>query len=143
MCGAINSQGLSYVVRGCRPPQGFFLCDNSFQPRNVLQQALAGQDEKVITELRILKVDFEQLFISYGHHLPVLDAFDGRGSPLIGSKETKFAHETSRRKFDADFRDQKLSCDRQEHFVSCIILLEQCVAPAIFSFGHERLEPFP
>ena len=59
MCGAISSQGLSYVARGCSPPQGFFLCNDSFQPRNVLQQALAGQDEKVITELRILKVDFE------------------------------------------------------------------------------------
>ena len=68
MCGAISSQGLSYVVRGRRLPQGFFLCNNSFQPRNVLQQALAGQDEKVITELRILKVDLEQLFIGYGQH---------------------------------------------------------------------------
>ena len=65
MCGAISSQGLSYVVRGCSPPQGFFLGNDSFQPRNVLQQALAGQDEKVITELRILKVDFEALFIGY------------------------------------------------------------------------------
>ena len=80
-----------------------FSCVRSFQPRNVLQQALAGQDEKVIAELRILKVDLEELFIGYGHHLPVLDAFDGRGSPLIGSKETEFAHETSRRKLHADF----------------------------------------
>ena len=112
MCGAISSQGLSYVVRGRRPPQGFFLCNDSFQPRNVLQQALAGQDEKVITELRILKVDFEELFIGYGQHYPVFYALDGRGSLFIGSKEAKFAHETSRRKFDADFRDQKLSCDR-------------------------------
>ena len=68
MCGAISGQGLSYVVRGRRPPQGFFLCNNSFQPRNVLEQALAGQDEKVITELRILKVDLEKLFIGYGQH---------------------------------------------------------------------------
>ena len=34
--GAISSHGLSYVVRGCSPPQGFFLCNDSFQPRNVL-----------------------------------------------------------------------------------------------------------
>jgi hypothetical protein len=49
-------------------------------------------------------------------HLPVLYAFDGRGSPFTGRKEAKFTHETSRRKFDADFLDQKLSCDGQEHF---------------------------
>ena len=36
ICGAISSHGLSYVVRGCSPPQGFFLCNDSFQPRNVL-----------------------------------------------------------------------------------------------------------
>src|SRR5882757_2741517 len=107
-----------------RIPRGFLLCDSSFQPRDVLQQALAGQDEEVIAELRILEVDFKQPFISYGQHLPVLYTFDRRGSPLIGRKEAKFTHKTSRRKFNADFRDQKLSCDRQEHFGSCIILLE-------------------
>ena len=32
-----QSQGLIYVICVCNLPGGFLLCDNSFQPRNVLQ----------------------------------------------------------------------------------------------------------
>ena len=52
---------MSSVARVCCA--AFFLCDNSFQSRDVFQQALAGQDQEVIAELRILKVDLEQLFV--------------------------------------------------------------------------------
>src|SRR4029077_13755252 len=110
-------------ICGRSVPCGFFFCDNPFQTRYVLEQPLSGQHNKVIAELRVLEINFEQLFISYGHHLPIFNAFDGRGSPLIWSKETKLAHETSRRNLDADFPHQKLSRDRQEHFGSYIILL--------------------
>jgi len=79
---------------------------------------------KELAELRILEVDFKQSIISYGQHLPVVYAFDRRGSPPIERKEAKFAHKPSRRKLDADFRDQKPSCYRQEHFGGCIMLLE-------------------
>src|SRR6266853_6502312 len=34
----------------------FVLCDDCFEPRDVFEQALAGQHEEVVTELRILKV---------------------------------------------------------------------------------------
>ena len=52
-----------------------------------LSQPLADQHNKVIADLWILEINFEQLFISYGHHLPIFNAFDGRGSPSIWSKE--------------------------------------------------------
>src|ERR1019366_2558815 len=36
----------------------------------------------------------------------------------------------------------KFSGDGQEHFVGCVVLLEQNIALAIFALGHKRLEPF-
>ncbi len=84
-------------VKRCHPwPESaarLFLCDKSFQSRDVFQQALAGQHQEVIAELRVLKVDLEQLFVGDGQHVTVLDAFDGRGSPVIGRQKTEFAHQ--------------------------------------------------
>jgi hypothetical protein len=37
--------------------------------------------------------------------LSVFDALDRPGSSVIGRKESKFSHDTSRRKLDADFLD--------------------------------------
>jgi len=61
----------SYAMRGCRLSRRFLLFESYFQPRDVLLEALvviqeapAGQDEEIIAELRILKVDFKQPFIS-------------------------------------------------------------------------------
>jgi hypothetical protein len=45
---------------GCSLLRDFVLCDDCFEPRDVLQQAPAGQDQEVIAKLRILKVDVEQ-----------------------------------------------------------------------------------
>src|SRR4249919_1670097 len=92
-------QSASYLSRG------FFLCDDPFQPRYVLEQALAGQHEEVVAELRVLKINLEQLFIRDCHDLRVFNAFDSRSPPLIWRKEAKFAHETSRRNFHVDFLD--------------------------------------
>ena len=132
---------LNGAARGCGLLRDFVLCDDAFEPRDILQQALAGQDQKVIAEFRILKVDLEQLFVGYDQYLTVLCAFDRPGPPFIGRKEAKFAHEMSRRMFDADFGDQEFSGDRQEHFVSFIVLSEQYIALAIFARCHKRLEP--
>ena len=40
------------------------LRDDGFGPREIFQQALAGQDKEVIAELRVLEVDLEQLFVA-------------------------------------------------------------------------------
>ena len=56
----------SYAIRGWGLSRRFLLCESCFQPRDVFQEALAGQDEEVIAELRILKVDFENPFIGNG-----------------------------------------------------------------------------
>src|SRR5258707_1625357 len=42
----------------------FVLGDNRFEPCDILQQALAGQDQEVIAELPILEADVQKLFIS-------------------------------------------------------------------------------
>src|SRR6516165_9402470 len=99
----------AYVTLDSGLTRGLFLRDNSFQPRDVLKQALAGQNQEVIAELRILKVDFEQPVICDGQHLSILDTFDRSRSPVVGRKEAKLTHDTSRRKFDADLGDQKSS----------------------------------
>ena len=62
----------------------FVLRNDSVKPRDILQQALAGQDEKVIAELRVLKVDLEQLLISDGQDMAILGAFDRRRPPVVG-----------------------------------------------------------
>jgi hypothetical protein len=54
---------LSYVTRRSLRCS-LLLRDDPFQPCDIFQQAVTGQDENVIAELRILKVDFKQLFIS-------------------------------------------------------------------------------
>jgi hypothetical protein len=127
--GAVKAKVSSYAIRGSRLSRRSLLRESSFQPRDVFlealvvfQQALAGQDEKIITELRILKVDFKQPFITYGQDLSVFYALDRHGSLLIRRKEAKFAHDTSWRKLDADFLDQKLSRDSKRHFGSRITL---------------------
>jgi hypothetical protein len=120
----VKSQTLRYVIRGRSLRSGLLFCNDSFQPRDVFQEALTGQYEEVIAELRILKVDFKQPFVSYGQDLSVFYALDRPGSLFVGRKEAKFSHETSWRKLDTDFLDQKLSCDSEEHFGSRITLPE-------------------
>src|SRR5450432_2242725 len=90
--GAARSRGLLL--------QGLVLRDNPFEPRNILQQSLAGQDQEKIAELRVLKVDLEQLVVSDGQHMTILDAFDRCRAPVIGREEAKLAHQISRRKLD-------------------------------------------
>lgn len=119
------------------------LCDHALregrlQPRVVLQEALAGQDQKVIAELRILEIDLEQLFVGDGQGVAVLEAFDGRRPPVFGRQETELAHEAAGRKFDADLDDPEFAGHGQEHFVGQIALLEQNVAASIFPLAHEK-----
>src|SRR5262249_52349704 len=114
----------SYDIRGWGMLRRVFLCESCFQPRDVFGEALAGEAEEVIAELRILKVDCKQPFISYGQDLTVFYALDRHGSLLIRRKEAKFAHDGSWRKLDADFLDQKLSRDSERHFGSRITLPE-------------------
>ena len=117
----------SYAIRGWGLSRRFLLRESCFQPRDDFQEALvvfhhalAGQDEEIIAELRILKVDFKQPFISYGQDLTIFYALDRHGSLVIRRKEAKFAHELSWRKLDADFLDQKLPRDNESHFGSGI-----------------------
>jgi hypothetical protein len=130
------------AARGCRLLRGLVLCDNCFEPRIILQQALAGQDQKVVAELWVLKVDLEQLLIGYGQHLRVLGAFDRRRPLVIGREEAEFAHQLSRRQFDAEIGNQEFPGHGQEHLVGCVAFFHQNIALAILSLGHERFEPF-
>ena len=60
---AINRPGpLSVGERRLR--RDLVLRDDGFGPREIFQQALAGQDKEVIAELRVLEVDLEQLFVA-------------------------------------------------------------------------------
>jgi len=55
----------SILSQSCRNGgllRGLSLRDGGIQSRDVFQQALAGEHQKVISELRILKVDLEQFF---------------------------------------------------------------------------------
>src|SRR5262249_59443634 len=75
--------------------QGFKLCHARCRLSRRFLELLAGQDEEIIAELRILKVDFKQPFISYGQDLSVFYALDRHGSSVVRRKEAKFAHDAS------------------------------------------------
>src|SRR5580704_9386202 len=106
---------LTNCLLRCSLQLSLVLLDDCFKPRNVLDQAIAGETEKVIAELRILEIDFEQPVVGDGQHLPALDTFDGLRPFVVGRDETKLPHETPRRQLDADFGDEKFSGDRQVH----------------------------
>jgi hypothetical protein len=57
-CAAIEGQSLSDLTRG-RSLRSGRLCNDTLQPRDVFQEAPTGQDQEVIAELRVLKVDFK------------------------------------------------------------------------------------
>ena len=117
------------------------LLDNSFKTRNVLNEAIAGETEKVIAELRILEVDFEQPILGDGQHLAVLDAFDRLRPSVVGREKAQFAHNAPGRKFDADFFDQKFSGNRKVHLVRRLSFAKQHIAAAIVTPVHKRLQP--
>ncbi len=65
-----------------------FLHD-ALEPRNVLQQALAGETEQVVAEFRILEVQLEQRFIGDGQDVAVLDALDRLRTPVFRRNEIR------------------------------------------------------
>src|ERR1700757_4505426 len=77
-------RGSFRVGRRSGLPGNLVLRDNSFEPRDVFQETLAGEDQEVIAELRILKVDLEQLFIGDRQNLSILEAFDRPRAPVVG-----------------------------------------------------------
>src|SRR5260370_42130482 len=96
-------------ARSCSLLRQLVLGDNPFEPRDIFKQALAGQYQEVIAELRGLKVDFEQFFIIYLQGMPVLDAVYLIGSPGIGREKTIFSLSTYRRMLVADFLHMRSS----------------------------------
>src|SRR5450631_772005 len=55
----------------------FALRDDTLQPADIFQKPLAGQNQKVIAELRVLEVDLQQLFVGDGQHVRVCGALHG------------------------------------------------------------------
>src|SRR6201996_2867728 len=128
----INRSGpLSVGERRLR--RDLVLRDDGFGPREIFQQALAGQDKEVIAELRVLEVDLEQLFVADSQDAAVLDTFDRRGPAVVEREEAKLAHQTSRRKFDVDFDDSEFAGNGQQHFFGHVTLPHQYIALAILA----------
>src|SRR5208283_2068801 len=117
------------------------LRDASLKTCNVLQQALGGKTEKVVAELRILEIDFEQSVIGDSQHGAILDTFDRLRPSVVRREKTQFAHNAPGRKFDADFFNQKFSGDRKVHLIGRLPFAKQHVAAAIVTPVHKRLEP--
>src|SRR5215203_4492563 len=79
------------------------LGNGGVQTRDVLHQALGGQPQEVVAELRILEVELEQPVVCDGEHLAILEAFDGSGPAVFRIDEAKLAHDASGRKLDPNF----------------------------------------
>ena len=119
----------------------FALFNDSFEACIVLEKAIAGEAEKIIAEVRVPKVDLEQSVITDGQHSSILYAFDGCSPFVIGRKKAKFSHETSRRKFNANFSHQIFSCGCQKHLFGCLSFPKQDIPFAVVASVHKRLEP--
>ena len=80
--GINRPRPLSVAERRLR--RDLVLRDDCLGPREIFQQALAGQDKEVIAELRVLEVDLKQLFIADSQDAAILDTFDRRGPAVVG-----------------------------------------------------------
>src|SRR5579885_3534474 len=67
-----------------RALQRGFLRELFFEPRDVLQQALARELQEIEPELRVLEVELAQFFVAQRQHLAVGDAFERGGAPVLG-----------------------------------------------------------
>src|SRR3984885_12137992 len=73
------------------------LRDDALESCDVFQQALAGQHQEVVTELRILEIDFQELLVGDREHVAVFETGHGRRALVVGREEAEFAHQPSRR----------------------------------------------
>src|SRR6267154_5670292 len=64
--------------------------------------SLAGENEEVIAELGILKVNLQQFVVLDRQHLTGVDALYRRRSSIVRCQEAKLSHQTSRQNFDAE-----------------------------------------
>ncbi len=48
----------------------------------ILEQAIAGEAKKIVSEFRILQINFMQLVVGNRQHFAILDAFD-RLRPVV------------------------------------------------------------
>src|SRR6266403_4908197 len=88
LCGGSKRAAISMrAARSRSLLREFVLGDNCLEPRDIFQQPLAGQDQEVIAELRILEVDLQQLLIADGQHMPVLGGLDRLITKKIGGKK--------------------------------------------------------
>ena len=56
--------------------RGFFVfLDDAFQTGDVLHEPVAAQAQEVVSELRILEIDLEQLVVRDGQHVTAFNAF--------------------------------------------------------------------
>src|SRR5690242_12001890 len=79
----------------------FVLLHHPFETSDVLQQALAGQTEQVVSEFRILEVKLEQRFIRNGEDVAVFEALNRLRPPVLRRSKTELAHNTPGRQLNA------------------------------------------
>ena len=107
----------------------------------VLEKTIGGEAKKIVSEFRILQIDFVKLFVGDRQSLPILAALDRLCSLVFWRYESQFAQDSSGRDFDADFGYQEFARHRQEHFGRVIALAKQNVTLLVLPGRHERPKP--
>src|SRR5690242_16179417 len=53
-----------------------------FEARNIVEETLSGQPEKIETKLRVLEIKLFDLLVASGQNFTVFHALDGLSSPI-------------------------------------------------------------
>lgn len=60
-----------------------------FEARNIVEETLSRQPQKIETELRVLEIKLFDLLVAGSQNFTVFHALDGLGSPIIGRKKAQ------------------------------------------------------
>src|SRR5690349_7292492 len=123
----------------CHPP--VLPLDDGGEARIVLEQALAAETQEIISEVRILEAQFQELVIGDGEHLGILDTLDGLCPTVVWSQKSQLPDHAPGPELDPDLAHAELAGDDVKHLVRRIALAKDPLVLAILPSRHERLEP--
>src|SRR3954468_20538301 len=101
----------AHARRYCTPlrsPNGHsnaILLDDGGEAGVVFQQALAAETQEIISEVRVLEAQFQELVVGDGEHLAVLGALHRLGPAVVGGEKSKLPDHAPGAELDPDLAD--------------------------------------
>src|SRR5262249_45461820 len=109
--------------------------------RDIFEQTLGRQPQKIESELRVLKIKLFDLLIAGGKDLSVFHALDGLSATIIWRQKSQVSENLTGRELDSHFPETIPTAHAVIHCVGRIPLIKYNVPFAKTAPSHERLEP--